>query len=898
MPQATARRRRFEDPRQMPTSVPALKQMIEGLMNKIIRRWNHLRREPHDYRARQKFERMLNERAQAFAHLMDLDPAAAFQLAGDLGCSGANTVQKIVLESGTPILTVRRPKPFVVREPTSPVQSIVQELALQDEDGDEDTQDIHFATDGGDEAWYRRDIGPGGQETGYVVVEYMLGAKARRRDSGGRKRRKARKRHRDNGHTVGSLKAGETIRAKWQRDLLDRITVITSMAVQELAQTVQAQLHVVVQNEAGEDHQVAWPFSKGSDRWFVKEALLRFPVNEQRAERARRLLDQPMKTSGFTNGYRLVSCTSEADASGLYWVTASLACGQNCGKVEADDGTIFHYIDHHIVVQQKVDGRKKVVELTPALRAQAEALRSQTKIKRRFSKADATMCLQQLFVSFMKPYRLASLPKALQPGACQEFAQQLMSALANLEARKVRGDVNFPTVEDRNPETRMQAYLDALEALVTDLAPLSYCRARDKDPGKYKADDPRGDRLIVDDSRWENVRRSPEPHPIPLLFVESGMVRIQHGQAAFDAGLSKADRHAGRTTPREEIRKSRPAGVQRKGVTHARPHFARLPLLDATDEVVQQILAERDERKARAAQRGQKSRGLDFGLVNVPLWPDKVTDKARDSDMLLPISFDRKRLGRILHRNDFKLCWTRVVRKTLESGRQEWFLQLTLGVPYQNPTKPRPILGVTFGVDALLTWALMDTSGNIIQRGQHAANPQIAEFLHRKKALEWDQVRGRWVGGKRFAPRLKDIAHQVSNQIVKLAREHDAVLAVHDISWVSKSGADSAANVRFTAWAYGQLRRYLEYKAPLAGLGEPVFASDFLVRMTCPSCGACYSKSDPKGEPTTWREKDVLNCRSCGWQRALTHGQEVERVLAIGQPFWQGRWDKAAGKKK
>ena len=128
---------------------------------------------------------------------------------------------------------------------------------------------------------------------------------------------------------------------------------------------------------------------------------------------------------------------------------------------------------------------------------------------------------------------------------------------------KVKGEVNFPTVEDRDPARRRQAYETALDALCHDLRPLNHVMLRDAYPGEYAADDPRGDKLIVHDDRWFAVTRSPEPHPIPLLFPQGGAVRLLEGSARFDASVSKADRHCGKLDGRD-VSGDRPEKVRNK----------------------------------------------------------------------------------------------------------------------------------------------------------------------------------------------------------------------------------------------------------------------------------------------------------------------------------------------
>ncbi|MBU0645986.1 hypothetical protein KJ611_00715 [Patescibacteria group bacterium] len=493
----------------------------------------------------------------------------------------------------------------------------------------------------------------------------------------------------------------------------------------------------------------------------------------------------------------------------------------------------------------------------------------------------STTGLQQLIATYLQPPFLMALPRALRAGVAQEAAQQTTSYLGQLDSAKVKGETAFPTMEDRDPERRQAAYNSAFEALIADVRPLNHCRARDKDPGKYKPDDPRGDRLIVDDERWFAVTTTPDPHPIPLFFVKGDSVRVELTELSFPVGVSKKNRHRGRLAPSERVLADRPERVRAKGDTKARMFSALLPVLDTQDEEIVRILAERDQRKQESKSQGRQMAG---DKITLPL---VGSVKNRDTDLRLPMSFDRARFERLLSRNDLQVAWARLVNK-----RGDWFIQLTLRVPYAKPQGLRRVLGVSFGLNAIMSWSLLDEAGQTIEAGALAPNPQIKAFLDRKLNLEWDQAKGRWVGGKSFDRELESIAHRVANQAVELARTHQAVLCAHDIQWVAKSGPDSKLNVLFTAWNYGQMRRYLEYKAPLSGLGVPLFTGDYIVRMTCPQCGAIREAKEKPETAKTWRTNGVLHCRACGFEGELTGAQDAKRVAEHGLGLARKAWAK------
>lgn len=621
---------------------------------------------------------------------------------------------------------------------------------------------------------------------------------------------------------------------RWERDILARLSVMMSEALRGQMGTIQQNLRVTLTD---------------TEPQYLSRAELLMTVNKERAEMIRKLLNQEKYDADggllpFSNAYRFTSFNDIG--GGQYQAISCLAQGEwKEGRSRGDVATLKHTLN-----------------MIPA-----------------------TTGLQQVLQTYLQHPSVMALPRELRPGNCQEAAQQTMSYIGQLESTKVKNNVAFPTVEIRNPAVRRAMYERAIDDLVGDLRRLNRVRLRDKYPTDYADDDPRGDREIVDDERWFAVTRSPDPHEIPLFFVNSKAVTLLQGRAHFDAGISKRNRHRGTMQANDAIRASRSQSVQRKGYTGLNAWYAELPLLDTDDPVIQEILRKRDE--LHASNSCGKGRGLDLGLIPMPIMHQDRW-KQKKHGILVPLSGDRSRLERILNRGDLEIAWSRLVCKDCE-----WHLQLTLRVmtPKSFTHPPERILGISFGIDAIATWTLIDANGAVVEQGAFAPNEQIQTFMEEKAGLEWNQEKQRWVGGRgmRFAKRLESIAHGVVNKLIVLAQSHGAQLALEDISWVPKQSRNHTQNILFTAWNYGQLRRYGEYKAPLAHIDTPVFVSDFRVNFTCPQCGACRKAQETRERATTWRENGTLHCRSCSAQTVLTAEQKSVRVAIEGLAFRQRR---------
>ncbi|GEM_PF-3536158 len=611
----------------------------------------------------------------------------------------------------------------------------------------------------------------------------------------------------------------------WKQRVLEHSSLMVSEATRQLLASIQQSL--IVRFDESDPEKVA-------------SADLSFTVNAERAERINKLLLQEKRDKDgnllpFTNAYRFVSC--EEMGEDQFHVVSRLALGEWQEKPVRGGGI---------------------------------------RRSHRLSIIAATTGFQQLLEGYYRHPALTVLPRELRHGVCQEVAQQVTSYIGQLESSRVKGETAFPTVEIRDPAVRRVMFEEAVDALISDIRPFERISLREKFPTKFAEDDPRGDRLIVDDERWFAVLRSPDPHPIPLFFVNSKAITIVRGDAHFSASISKSNRHRGKMQGDDKVLSSRPHKVQEKGATNLQSWYAALPLLNSDDPVIQGILQERDATHAD----GSTGRGLNQHLTPVPLM-HKRNWKRDDDEILVLLSGNRDRIEQILMRDDLEIAWTRLVQK-----KGEWYLQLTLRVKTPTSTVSQGrVLGVSFGIDAIATWSLIGGDGARMISGALAPNDQIVAFLQEKGGLEWDQQKQRWIGKISFSRKLESIAHRVANILIDLSKEHDAILATEDISYAPKQGRDHVRNVLFTAWNYGQMRRFLAYKLPMAGRGKPLFVSDYLVTFTCPNCGACRKKGETAQNATTWRENGTLHCRKCNTSGELTPEMKALRVAKEALSF-------------
>ncbi len=577
---------------------------------------------------------------------------------------------------------------------------------------------------------------------------------------------------------------------------------------------------------------------KRTKKGFLRALNLTLDSAGEAKEYAEYLKSQGLKAEipMFSNSYRLTRCEPVAGQPGRFWLTANLA-----RKIT-------------------IPGKKKDRQI--------------------LSMIDAKKGLQQLLASFLAPEELVENVTANEwPGICQEVAQQITSHLGLLDSERVARDkVEFPTVETRDPKARMQEYLKAVDTLVSDLRPLERKTARELKPKKYAADDPKGATLRISDERWSRLlRNAGPPKPLTLFYVKSNTVRIFRGEVGLPTDVPKNSRHS----PPEQWRSYRPwetpsmaiQGLKQKSGPHkgrlkdANPsasgprattkltqYYAAIEM-DLDDPTVKEAFAHRDE--------SGRGRNLPLNLSPVALHEDKLTKKQRRinaEDLMYGLEFDRQRIEPVLNSSRYRILWARRVRRG-----DDLYLQLTLGIPVPDLVMAPNILGIAFGLDASAYWCLLDSDGEVRDRGRIAPNEQMTRFLAEKKRLENEQKKGRYIGGKKFDRKLETIAHRNCDLLIQMCHERQADLAVEDIAWVQKSSPDSKQNVLFTALNFGQIPKILKYKSRYSGKSVWL-CSGYVTGHTCPSCGALSRGKAKEGEErkTFWKD-GKLHCRTCGY---------------------------------
>lgn len=499
------------------------------------------------------------------------------------------------------------------------------------------------------------------------------------------------------------------------------------------------------------------------------------------------------------------------------------------------------------------------------------------KLLRDLNMIDVTQGLQQVIMGWLRP-ELNHLPLASRAGVCQQAAQQLLSHIGLIN-KPIQPKTTFPNLEIRDAAAVEERRLRLLEKLAGRTQPFEYKTARELKPGQYDETDKRGDRLVNVDPDWLAFIGDSEPRPLPVNFVKSSDIVVYRREwpAGRQAEELKRNPQRGSQYPVNRSRATR----QTSRLYAALPLFKNVP----PDSTLGRL--------ARQEKLFWWRRHLaEFRVL--PAWPDKRLS-AKDPMLLVPLQYDPPKINKpsrfesvLSGLNGFEVNWSLLVQKGY-GLKAKWEIHFAVSRQVADSRqvllrRREKILGVHFGADQKIYWALINqTGGDIIQEG-NLAMTVLDEALQAKLKLEEVQDTLAWVGGQRFGAELKRQTYAVAKTIVQLAADLGANLALEEINFVDKKKGGPKANLRFSLWNYSNLARAIEDKGLDHNDPVPVAAriSDYWLRFTCPVCGAVRKAKEEKGEETTIFQNGFLICRKCNFSGAVSDEAQARLTARLG----------------
>ena len=199
--------------------------------------------------------------------------------------------------------------------------------------------------------------------------------------------------------------------------------------------------------------------------------------------------------------------------------------------------------------------------------------------------------------------------------------------------------------------------------------------------------------------------------------------------------------------------------------------------------------------------------------------------------------------------------------------------------PVASGSKP---LGVDLGINRIAT-----TSTGLMFSGREV-NKKREKFSRTKASLQRRGTKGSKRVLKRLAGRerrfQKNLNHNISKRIVRLAKETDSFICMENLKGIRERTNRQGKRLRrlMGRWAFYQLRQFIAYKSEAAGV--PLIFVD--PRNTSKACSACGRIGV--------RSKHRFSCSSCGFvgdadvqaavniavKGALANRPEVARILS------------------
>ncbi|RKY59498.1 MAG: transposase [Candidatus Latescibacterota bacterium] len=217
-----------------------------------------------------------------------------------------------------------------------------------------------------------------------------------------------------------------------------------------------------------------------------------------------------------------------------------------------------------------------------------------------------------------------------------------------------------------------------------------------------------------------------------------------------------------------------------------------------------------------------------------------------------------------------KICESLVVKRG-----QDYFLHLTIEVEEPPPKDPQGFLGVDLGINNLA----------YTSEGESFSGREVEGARLRYERLRAElQQKGTW-SAKRKLKRLsgkerrfkRNINHLISRRIVDKALATGRALVLEALKGIGERAKHrKSQNGRFHKWAFGELRRFIVYKAQLAGV-QVFFAPPAYTSQRCPVCGYTAKHNRPS--------QGKFLCRVCGFSDHADHVGALNLVwVAVSRP--------------
>jgi putative transposase len=225
---------------------------------------------------------------------------------------------------------------------------------------------------------------------------------------------------------------------------------------------------------------------------------------------------------------------------------------------------------------------------------------------------------------------------------------------------------------------------------------------------------------------------------------------------------------------------------------------------------------------------------------------DQVSILSLSGRLLIPVRFGQyqaQRLGRVHGQADL------VYRNGV------FYLYVVVDLPEAPLVEGDDVIGVDLGIINLAT----DSDGD--QHSGEAVDTARRHYEHLQRSLQQVSTKSSHQRLKRLSGRERRFKHNtnhvISKRIVAKALDTGRDIALEELTGIrDRITVNKAQRTRHSKWAFGELRRFIVYKAQLAGVLVH-FVDPRNTSRTCPNC----DHTDKANRP----DRSTFRCTACGF---------------------------------
>jgi len=235
---------------------------------------------------------------------------------------------------------------------------------------------------------------------------------------------------------------------------------------------------------------------------------------------------------------------------------------------------------------------------------------------------------------------------------------------------------------------------------------------------------------------------------------------------------------------------------------------------------------------------------VDAGSFLLVKFPTLAGRKTQVRLPLEPDNYQRAHLDRLLTDERVRKGAAKLIRR---KGR--WFLYVTLSIKTEE-AKPTNVLGVDLGIVNL---AVTSDGQFFSGRAVRFRKERLAKLrkTYQEKGRR-SRMRKREGKDRRW---MTHVNHCLSKAIVEKAKAQNAAIALENLEGIrGRAKLSKRFNRMLSGWAFWELRKFIEYKARLAGV--VVVAVD--PRSSSQTCSRCGERGK--------RDRSAFHCEACSLQ--------------------------------